>query len=537
MNEKPKRTKRNWLLTSLLLLGFVAVITILILIVMGPIVGNTFSDVISGLDGGTGYSAPLNASSSLQMSGDTALRPTSAPLENEEPQEMSFEDYGVNPFVESSQDNLSTFAMDVDTASYTLVRSYLLDSHLLPPNDAVRPEEFINYFPTNYTPPSDGSAFAIQMDAAPSPFSAEGQILLRVGIQGRIVAPADRQAALLIFVIDISGSMEGPLRLAFAKQSLEILTAQLRADDRVGIVVYSTEARVVLSPTSASERERILAAIHSLHTEGSTYAEAGLRLGYEMALANTQADQITRVILLSDGVANVGETGPDAILQTIRQGVDGGVTLSTIGFGMGGYNDTLMEQLANDGNGNYFYIDNLREATRIFSYSLTSTLQVIGYDARIQIEFAPEVVASYRLIGYENRAIADEDFRNDSIDAGEVGAGHSITALYELVLVDAVQSGTIATASLRYEEADSRQVQEISQSFALEAIRPNFEDSPADFRFIAALAEFSEILRGSPYGDSGYSEILTTIEPLAQSDPAASEVLSLLYEASTLQGQ
>jgi Ca-activated chloride channel homolog len=304
------------------------------------------------------------------MSGVVA--PNTVPVEAEEATEfdgdgsddMFFEDYGVNPFTDAAQDNLSTFAMDVDTASYTLARSYLLDYNELPPTEAIRPEEFINYFPTDYAQPQGDAAFAIHMDAAAVPYGEDGQLLLRVGLQGRSIASEDRDPALLIFVIDISGSMEQTNRIHLAKEALNILVGELREDDRVAIVVYADNTRVVLEPTPASEQNRIVSAINGLATEGSTYAEAGLRLGYNVALANMRDGENARVILMSDGVANVGETGPDAILNTIREGVESGVTLSTIGFGMGNFNDVLMEQLANDGNGNYFYVDNVREARK-----------------------------------------------------------------------------------------------------------------------------------------------------------------------------
>jgi secreted protein with Ig-like and vWFA domain len=371
------------------------------------------------------------AEAALQVYGGVNVGP---PVLPELSQDMFFEDYGTNPVTFAAEDHLSTFAMDVDTASYTISRSYIMDYDQLPPPESVRPEEFINYFPTSYEPP-DKDAFAIHMDGAPSPFNRENRLLLRVGIQGQVIPPEDRDPALLVFVIDISGSMDMENRLGLVKESLEILVKQLRPDDRIGIVVYSDAARVVLAPTSAANQDVILTAIQALRTEGSTYAEAGLSLGYDVARANMQPGQITRVILCSDGVANVGETGPDAILETIGQGVDAGITLSTIGFGMGNFNDVLMEQLADDGNGNYFYVDDLPEARRIFVNNLTSTLQVIAYDAKVQVDFNPDVVRTYRLIGYENRDIADEDFRQDTVDAGEVGAGHSVTALYEIELV------------------------------------------------------------------------------------------------------
>jgi len=432
------------------------------------------------------------------------------------PPEEFLNRFGVNPFYFTADDNLSTFAMDVDTASYTLTRNYLRDFGQLPPAESIRPEEFINYFEAGYEPPQNpDEAFAIHLDAAPAPFGMAGDQLLRVGIQGRQIAPEDRDPALLIFVIDVSGSMNSPQKLGLVKESLAVLVDELREDDRVGIVVYADNTQPILNPTPASEKETILAAIDSLQSQGSTYAEAGLRLGYQMAEANMQDGEITRIILLSDGVANVGETGPDAILQRVSDGVEAGITLSTIGFGMGEFNDFLMERLANDGNGNYFYIDNIREARRIFVNNLTSTLQVIGYDAKVQVEFSPEAVERYRLIGYENRAVADVDFRNDTVDAGEVGAGHSITALYEMGLFDPSSDDVIATAYIRYQDAETREVVEISQTMTAADIVDDIRDTPPSFRLQVAAAEFAERLRNSFWAREGsYGAILGLLEPL-----------------------
>lgn len=438
------------------------------------------------------------------------------------PSAMQFDNPGTNPFLDTADDNLSTFAMDVDTGSYTVARNYLLTQNQYPPEDAIRPEEFVNYFDPSYDSPGGDAAFAIYLDAAPAPFGYDGHYLMRVGIQGKYIAPEDRDPVLLIFVIDVSGSMDMENRLGLVKESLALLTGELREDDRVGIVVYSDRSRAVLNPTPASETEAILAAINALQPEGSTNVEDGLRLGYDMAQENQRDGENTRVIVLSDGVANVGNTGPDAILRTIRSGVEDDITLSTIGFGMGNYNDVLMEQLANDGNGNYYYVDTLREARRVFVHNLTSTLQVIGYDAKIQVEFNPNVTDRYRLIGYENRAIADQDFRNDTVDAGEVGAGHSITALYELALQDSLECGgcTVATVRIRYEDADTREVVEMERSITTNDLLSDINDAPASFRLQAGVAEFAELLRGSFWAEDGtYSAVLNLIEPVQETMP------------------
>ena len=458
--------------------------------------------------------------------------PTSVSLAT--PNAMFFDNYGVNPFLDTEDDNLSTFAMDVDTGSYTIARNYLMNEQQLPPAEAIRPEEFINYFDMHYPSPEQ-EAFSINLDAAPAPFGFENHYLLRVGIQGKYIRPEDRTPALLVFVIDVSGSMDREDRLELVKESLALLVNELREDDRVAIVVYSRNTRAILNPTSASNKDTILQAIDRLKPEGSTNVEGGIRLGYELAAENQREDEITRVIVLSDGVANVGLTDPNEILAEIKSGVKQGITLSTIGFGMGNYNDVLMEQLANDGNGNYYYVDNLREARRIFVHNLTSTLQIIGYNAKIQVEFNPEVTDRYRLIGYENRAIADQDFRNDTVDAGEVGAGHSVTALYELALENEDVEGVIATVYIRYEDADTHEVIELSQEITVDDLLADFEQASPEFRLIAGVAEFSEILRESYWAeDANYNDLLRVINSAAEEmpeDEAVAELIELVHLA------
>ncbi|NDJ78797.1 MAG: DUF3520 domain-containing protein, partial [Chloroflexi bacterium] len=431
------------------------------------------------------------------------------------PDTMIFEEYDVNPFYDTEDDNLSTFAMDVDTGSYTLARSYLRDYDQLPAPEGIRPEEFINYFDAGYEPPEGDDTFAIHLEAAPAPFGYPDHYLMRVGIQGRYIAPEDRTPALLIFVIDVSGSMDREDRLELVKDALEILLGELREDDRVGIVVYSSTPYVVLEPTPASDYNTIMSAINALGPGGSTALAGGLELGYRMAEEYQREGEITRLVVCSDGVGNVGPSGPEPIIEMVAGYVDQGITLSTIGFGMGNYNDVMMEQLANNGNGNYYYIDNLREARRVFVHNLTGTLQVIAYDAKIQVEFNPEVTDRYRLIGYENRDIADEQFRDDTVDAGEIGAGHSITALYELALEGADVQGVVATVYIRYQDADSGEVVEISQDITVDELLPGLEQASVSFRLHAAVAEFSELLRESRWAEDGsYLAVLELAEPL-----------------------
>ncbi|MEJ2736647.1 MAG: von Willebrand factor type A domain-containing protein, partial [Anaerolineae bacterium] len=387
-----------------------------------------------------------------------ALAPGAEPMPPaEQPDAMFFEDYGVNPFIDTEDDHLSTFALDVDTGSYTIARRYVQDGNL-PPEDAVRVEEFVNYFEAGYDYPPQGQAFAIHVDGAPFPYSeTERYQMMRVGIQGYAIPPDERKDVSLTFVIDVSGSMDRESRLELVKRALEMLVEQLRPSDSVGIVVYGSDARVVLESTSGAEARTILDAIYRLHPEGSTNAEAGLRLGYERANAAFNPGGINRVVLCSDGVANVGQTGPESIWDVISGYASEGITLTSVGFGMGNYNDVLMEQLADNGDGFYAYVDTLKEAERLFVHGLTGTLQSIAMDAKVQVDFDPAVVARYRLVGFENRAIADQDFRDDTVDAGEIGAGHSVTALYEVKLHPEA-GGRIATVHLRWQDPDTAEV-------------------------------------------------------------------------------
>ena len=311
-----------------------------------------------------------------------------------------------------------------------------------------------------------------------------------------MIPSENRKDAILTFVIDVSGSMGQENRLGLVKKALTLLVDQLRPADKVGIVVYGSRGWLLLPHTGIEQRSKILAAINSLEPGGSTNAEEGLRIGYDLAWRNASVNHINRVILCSDGVANVGRTGPDEILKEIRAYVQKGITLSTIGFGMGNYNDVLMERLANTGDGSYAYVDTLSEAKRIFVENLTGTLQLIAKDAKIQVDFNPEVVSRFRLLGYENRRLNHDQFRDDTVDAGEVGSGHQVTALYEVKLhPDA--TGKMATVSIRYADADNHKVSEVSKDISVSHLYESFDVAPATFRLAAGVAEFAEILRES----------------------------------------
>jgi Ca-activated chloride channel family protein len=357
----------------------------------------------------------------------------------------AYENYGVNPMVATADDNLSTFAVDVDTASYAIARRKILSGQM-PPASAVRVEEFVNYFKYDYAGPSDGAPFAVHMDAAPSPFT-KGHHILRIGVQAKQLSLRERKPANLVFLVDVSGSMSSADKLGLAKRAMRILVNNLKDGDTVSMVTYAGNTRVVLEPTGLEHKAEIFSAIEDLNAGGSTAMGSGLELAYKLAGRGLKPKTVSRVIVLSDGDANVGRTSHSAILATIAGQVKEGVTLSTVGFGMGNYKDTLMEQLANKGNGNYYYIDSMNQARRVFQEQLGGTLEVVAKDVKIQVDFDKQAVVKYRLVGYENRDVADIDFRNDKVDAGEIGAGHSVTAIYEVEL--GASTRPLATVRIR----------------------------------------------------------------------------------------
>ena len=460
------------------------------------------------------------------------------PPNSEAYHDMYFKAPGTNPFIDTEDDHLSTFGMDVDTGSYSVTRRYLTDGYL-PPPEAVRVEEFVNTLDYNYDPPTE-DAFAIHIDGAPSKFGEGKRLqLLRIGLQGHEIPSEHRKDAILTFVIDVSGSMEMENRLGLVKKALTLLVDQLRPTDKVGIVVYGSRGRLLLPHTGLERRSEILTAINSLTPGGSTNAEEGLRIGYDLAWKNTSVNHINRVILCSDGVANVGRTGPDEILKEIRTYVDKGITLSTVGFGMGNYNDVLMERLADTGNGSYAYVDTLSEAKRIFVENLTATLQLIAKDAKIQVDFNPEVVSRFRLLGYENRRLDHEQFRDDTVDAGEVGAGHQVTALYEVKLHPDT-TGKMATVSIRYADPDNHKVSEVSKDISVSQLHESFDAAPATFRLAAAVAEFAEILRESYWAKDGSLDAAHQVIKDTFAEVDSDQVIELMYlvdKASTYKAE
>jgi Ca-activated chloride channel family protein len=408
----------------------------------------------------------------------------------------SYTHHEATSWTAAAEDARSTFAIDVDTGSYTILRKKLLAGDAVPP-DAIRVEELLNYFRYADPAPADGRPFAIRTEVAPSPWS-EGGHLLRVSLRGRDVPAGERKPAHLVFLVDVSGSMADADKLPLVQQSLRVLVDSLAPTDTVALVTYAGATRVVLEPTGMNRRAAILEAIDDLDAEGSTAMASGLDLAYQQAERTLSPDSVSRVIVLTDGDANVGATTFEEMLTIIAGRAREGVTLSTIGVGMGNYKDSLLEQLADRGDGNYAYIDGVGEAKRIFHDQLDGTLEVIARDVKVQVELDPRAVVRYRLVGYDNRAVADDSFRDDEVDGGEIGSGHRVTALYELELAPGarVDLGAVHVRAMR---PGAGEAAEWTEMIARGSIAGSFEEASADLRFAAAVMGAGEILRRSPH--------------------------------------
>jgi Ca-activated chloride channel family protein len=454
------------------------------------------------------------------------------------PRGDTFTDYGVNAWIKAADDKLSTFAADVDTASFTIARRMLREG-TLPPAAAVRVEEFVNYFKYGY--PTDAVTadrpFQVSVDGAASPLHA-GRHLLRVGVASRAKPASERPPANLVFLVDVSGSMKSPDKLELAKRSLRLLVDSLKDGDTVALVTYAGSTGVVLPATGLEHKAEILAALENLTAGGGTAMQSGLQLAYAEAAKGLRPGAISRVIVLSDGDANIGATTHEQLLTTIATQVQAGVTLSTVGFGQGNYQDTTMEQLANKGNGNASYIDSLSTARRVFTTFLGSTLEVVAKDVKLQVEFDPSAVASYRLIGYENRDIADDDFRDDKVDAGEIGAGHQVTALYELELAAGASatSGDLATVRVRHKDPTGDVAREAAFPIPSASVRGALATGSSDLRLAVAAALFADVLRGA----AAVRDVsLATLRDLAagvDSSPDRVALLDMIDQAIALRG-
>ncbi|MCZ6596610.1 MAG: von Willebrand factor type A domain-containing protein, partial [Planctomycetota bacterium] len=469
----------------------------------------------------------------------------------ETPADMFYRCWGDNSFELARLDNLSTFAADVDTASYALARNYL-ERGLMPTKEQIRTEEFVNYFDSGVPAPIEQD-FAIDLELAPSLFGPPDHWMLRVVVAGREVDETQRQDLVLTLVVDVSGSMKEENRIELVKHAARLLVGKLTQNDAVGIVVFSDEARLVLPMTSAANRPLIETAIDGLHPDGSTNAEAGLKLGYELAAQELTAHASNYVVLFSDGVANVGNVEAKTILAQVAEQRAKGIYLNTIGVGMGNHNDVLLEQLADRGDGISNYLDSKDEAYRVLVENFTGAFQPIARDVKLQVEFDPLQVESYRQLGYENRAVADADFRNDAVDAGELGSGHRVTALYEIKRVAGLANSDkpLATARVRYKDpfpvvrgelsVQARQAaeeaREIEAPIAFESAATSFSGTTAGFRQAVLVAQFAELLRRSVHarGDS-YDVLAAETEKLSKEldNPVFTEFRDLVVERREL---
>ncbi len=464
--------------------------------------------------------------------GNDYMRPANEAMEvpQQEPGEFNTEEYDriyENPFLDALQNPQSTFAIDVDGASYTNTRRFLNEGKM-PPKDAVRIEEFINYFTYDYPDPTGEHPFATYTEVADCPWNADHK-LLHVGIQGKRLNTEELPNNNLVFLLDVSGSMDYPDKLPLLKSAFQLLVDQLDENDRIAIVVYAGAAGQVLPSTTGDQKETILAAINNLEAGGSTAGAAGIQLAYQIAEEHFIEDGNNRIILATDGDFNVGTSSDAELTRLIEEKRESGIYLSALGFGTGNYKDAKMEKIANNGNGNFYYIDQILEAKKVLVNEMGGTLLTIAKDVKIQLEFNPAKVAQYRLIGYENRLLRNEDFADDTKDAGELGAGHSVTALYEIVprepgeeitsstkytyqttsiAPEAYASKDMATLRFRYKPPQDTTSQLIEQTILDE--QTSLNSATSDFRFAAAVAEFGLLLRDSDHKkNASYEQVLS----------------------------
>ena len=505
----------------------------------------TQSKAIADAEGNAGLVAP----------GDISDESERQRLDNDTSQNFNTEEYDriyENPFLAVGQNPLSTFSIDVDTASYTNTRRFL-NNNQLPPADAVRLEELINYFDYDYPQPTGPDPFSVVTELARAPWNPDHELLM-VGIQGQELATEELPPNNLVFLLDVSGSMNNANKLPLLKNAMKLLVEQLDGGDRVSIVVYAGAAGLVLEPTPGDEADQILGAINALEAGGSTAGGAGIELAYNVAKENFLPNGNNRVILATDGDFNVGPSSDGELVRLIEDKRDDGIFLTVLGFGTGNYKDAKMEQLANKGNGNYAYLDSILEAKKALVTEMGGTLVTIANDVKLQIEFNPGAVKAYRLLGYENRLLNAEDFNDDQKDAGELGAGHSVTALYELIPADSdepvpgvdplqyqqtniLPSDDLLTLKLRYKQPDGDTSKLLQTSLERDAIAANRSNPSENLQFASAVAEFGLLLRDSQYkGDASYGSVLERARQAQGTDVHGyrSEFLTLVEQADLL---
>jgi Ca-activated chloride channel family protein len=463
-----------------------------------------------------------------------------------------------NDFLSPAREPLSTFAIDVDTASYSNTRRFLLTEKRLPPRDAVRIEELVNYFPYQYGTPDDGKPFATHVEVGQCPWHKEHR-LVRIGLKGREIDKAKRPPSNLVFLIDISGSMSAPNRLPLVKRGLRLLVDELTENDRVAVVVYASGTGVALPSTPASDKQQILGTLDRLQAAGSTNGGAGIQLAYDQATAHFIKGGTNRVILCTDGDFNVGITNQGDLTRLIEDRAKSGVFLTVLGFGMGNLKDSTLEKLADKGHGNYAYIDTLNEARKVLVEQMGGTLVCIAKDVKVQVEFNPAKVTAYRLIGYENRLMKAQDFNDDKKDAGDIGAGHTVTALYEVVpagqkidvpdvdplkyqqpaaSANAARGPDLLTLKLRFKEPEGEKSELLEFPVVDGGVK--LDATTEDFRFAAAVAEFGLLLRGSRHkADANFNQVRDLASGARTFDPSGyrAEFLELVKAAEGLAGK
>lgn len=477
------------------------------------------------------------------------------PIQNEKLNTEEYDKINENTFKGVAQTPVSTFSIDVDNASYSNIRRYL-EMDQMPLADAVRIEEMINYFDYDYPQPQGQDPFSINTEISTTPWNSEHH-LIHIGLQGKDLDYTDLKSSNLVFLIDASGSMSAENKLPLLKKSLKLLLSELDDKDKVAIVAYAGAAGLVLPSTPASEHEKILNALDGINSGGSTAGGQGIELAYNIAKENLIADGNNRVILATDGDFNVGVSSSSELVSLIEEKRKDNIYLTICGFGMGNYKDGRMEQISNAGNGNYFYIDNIREAKKVFVTQMRANMFTIAKDVKIQIEFNPKMVKAYRLIGYENRLLANEDFDDDTKDAGELGAGHTVTAIYEVILANSKSTQTIhQAADLKYQttkvsgnETDLMTVKfrykpiQSDQSILLEQVLKNtaitnLGNSSDNYRFSAAVAGFGMLLRNSKFkGSATYDSVLELAKGALGNDKEGyrTEFLQMVQSANTLE--
>lgn len=439
----------------------------------------------------------------------------------------------VNPVHRVADQAVSTFSIDVDTGSYTNTRRFLNDGRL-PPVDAVRAEEMINYFDYQYPQPNSIHPFSVTTEIVDSPWKQNAK-LIKIGIQAKDLSTKQLPPANLVFLVDVSGSMDAADKLPLVKQTLRLLTEQLRAQDKVTIITYASGEKLVLEPTAGNQKDKILAVINALQASGATAGEQAIQLAYQQAEKAFVKNGINRILLATDGDFNVGITDFSTLKGMVAEKRKSGISLTTLGFGTGNYNEQLMEQLADAGDGNYSYIDNKNEAKKVVQRQLSSTLSTVAQDVKIQVEFNPATVKEYRLVGYENRMLKQEDFNNDQVDAGDIGAGHNVTAIYEIIPVgqqgwlndsryqaaaktDTAKKSEYAFVNLRYKLPNQEKSILLSQAVRAES-RP-LAQANNDTRFAIAVASYAQQLKGGQYnGAMGWDQIIQLAQQSAKPDP------------------